>query len=325
MKRWFNYLLGACLAQPLFVASVYAVEVTESTPVYVAPGIRSNKSGASGHESTSNVTSGTTVSEGATPEAKVPAAGNQTQYTGNASAAAVASNDETDDVEDFGIITDSAQPTNPLSDDRSLLVGELQTLRSVVEEQSRELAELKTRSKALYVDLDRRIQLLTEKVTELESRKNSAVVSSGSTASADSSSETTPTVASTSGKESDQVRYRKAKSILDEGGRDTKAALEFVKILKDYPDTPLKPNIYYWLAQIYKRSGEMEKAEGFYNRVLEEYPSSIKAASSLYSLASLKASTGKNAEAKGLWEKLLKQYPSSAEAVKAKTKLEGAQ
>ncbi|GAA3939709.1 tetratricopeptide repeat protein [Litoribacillus peritrichatus] len=320
MKRWFNYLLGACLVQPLFAVSAYAVQVTESTPVYVAPGVRGNNPVVPAQKP---ATQNTTVKNQNTvqnPENK-----SSSQYVGNESSQAVAAKDETDDVEDFGIITDSVQAANPLADDRSLLVGELQTLRAVVEQQAKEIGELKQRNKALYQDLDRRIQLLSEKVVVLEKRKPSvATASPVALDSVDSEADVTSADDAAS-KETDQTRYRKAKAILDEGGRDTKAALEFVKLLRDYPDTPLKPNVYYWLAQIYKRGGEVTKAESFYNRVLEEYPTSIKAASSLYSLAALKASNGQEEDAKVLWGDLLKKYPKSAEAVKAKAKLESLQ
>lgn len=332
-KRLISGLSGARFAKPLFNGSsplskalfgamiilgssaAVSVEVTESEPVYVAPGANSGSA------------------RPAAPSSAIPAANQQieakpqaTGYssTSSVSGGSVAADSGSDDIEDFGIITDSVEPANPLADDRSLLIEELQSLRSKVEEQDRQIKVMQQKSKALYEDLDRRLQKMAEKLVKLEQ--------GGVQSKTDANPQVTLPVqdapkvaeggeAQSKQGDSDQARYLMAKGIMDEGGRDTKAALEFVKLLRDYPDTPLKPNVYYWLAQIYKRGGENTKAESFYNKVLDEYPKSLKAASSLYSLADMKVAQGNPEEAKKLLTRLVSDYPNSAEAVKAKKKL----
>ncbi|GLQ31240.1 tetratricopeptide repeat protein [Litoribrevibacter albus] len=320
-KRFYNGLLGARVAKPLFsvlvlaglATPVWSVQVTESSPSYVAPSERAQRVVPPVMETQQQLAEATPAPE--QTAAPVSSSG----YSQVSNDSITAADDSGGDVEEFGIITDSVEPANPLADDRKLLVQELQTLRAKVETQERQIRELKEKSKALYADLDRRLQKMAEKLVALETAPK-AVVTPVEDEVAPDPTESVVAEGSTSS-ETDQSRYQKAKAILDEGGRDTKAALEFVRLLKDYPDTPLKPNVYYWLAQIYKRSGEVEKAEGFYNRVLEEYPKSIKAASSLYSLASMKSSQGLKAEADQLLKRLLDVYPNSAEAVKAKASL----
>lgn len=299
--------MGVLLAS--YLTSAWAVQVTESSPTYVAPSERVSSSPKPTPEPTAQ------AKPASLAQGNV---GNQNTYSQSSASQTVAAEDTADEVEDFGIVTDSIEPANPLADDRTLLVQELQTLRAKVEEQERQISELKQKSKVLYEDLDRRLQKLAEKLVEIE--KAPVVDSSGSEASTTDSIATSD-VSSSSDGETDQTRYQKAKALLDEGGRDTEAAIAFLRLLKAHPETPLKPNVYYWLAQIYKRGGENDKAEGYYNRVLEEYPKSIKAASSLYSLASMKASQGQNAKANQLLNKLVAEYPNSAEAIKAKSKL----
>lgn len=300
-------VLGVLLAS--YLTTAWAVQVTESSPTYVAPSER-----VSSAPKTEPVLS---PAQPVSTNQKV--VGNQASFDQSAASQTVAAKDITDDVEDFGIVTDSIEPANPLADDRALLVQELQILRAKVEDQERQISELKQRSKVLYEDLDRRLQKLAEKLVVLE---KSPPVRPSITDSLDSEPMTASDMANDSSEgENDQTRYQKAKALLDEGGRDTEAAISFLRLLKAYPETPLKPNVYYWLAQIYKRGGEVDKAEGYYHRVLEEYPKSIKAASSLYSLASMKASQGQNAEANQLLNKLVAEYPNSAEAIKAQSKL----
>jgi tol-pal system protein YbgF len=326
-KRLLHGLLGARFAKPLFnvlvlttlPGALWAVQVTESSPSYVAPSERIQKAPASSASQASPAAMQTTPDQ---PVSEIPS-GTQlaSEFGAQPETKTVASQADADEVEDFGIITDGVKPANPLADDRELLIQELQTLRAKVENQERQIGELKAKSKALYEDLDRRLQKMAEKLVALERQPVTSVTTDvGSEDDDVSESDVAITDTSTTG-DSDQARYQKAKAILDEGGRDTKAALEFVRLLKDYPDTPLKPNVYYWLAQIYKRGGEFEKAEGFYNRVLEEYPKSLKAATSLYSLAIMKGSQGKKTQSEQLLKQLLETYPNSAEARKAKSKL----
>jgi TolA-binding protein len=308
MKRWFEGLLGVCVMQPLFAVNVLAVEVTESTPVYVAPNTADQ-----------------------TVEAPAPSEQTQVQQIEYLTPEEEALMAEDDDVEDFGIVVDDVEPAaGQLADDRQLLVQELQSLRETVERQQRQIDDLKEKNKSLYQDLDRRLQAMAQKLVavetreledkkaELANRKAQLVPTqgSGNLANATSAAQGVSSSDETKSSMTAQQRYANAKSILDEGGRDTKAAIEFRKLLLDHPDTPLKPNIYYWLAQIYKRSGETEKAESFYNKVLEEFPGSIKAASSLASLSAMKSAQGENDQAQALKQKLLTDYPNSAEAKK---------
>jgi len=335
-KRLISGLSGARFAKPLFNGSsplskalfgamvllgsspVISVEVTESEPVYVAPGA------SSGHQRP--VTPAQSIP--AAPEVSQqietqPQAASYTSSTG-VTGGSIAADSSSDDVEDFGIITDSVEPANPLADDRSLLIEELQSLRSKVEEQDRQIKVMQQKSKALYEDLDRRLQKMAEKLVKLEQggvQSNTDANPQVTLSAQDAPKVAEGDEAQSKQGDSDQARYLMAKGIMDEGGRDTKAALEFVKLLRDYPDTPLKPNVYYWLAQIYKRGGENTKAESFYNKVLDEYPKSLKAASSLYSLADMKVAQGNPEEAKKLLTRLVSDYPNSAEAVKAKKKL----
>jgi TolA-binding protein len=332
-KRLMNGLSGARFAKPLFSICLLgaispmagAVQVTESSPVYVAP--------IDNGDSVQNApvqNAGELQSRSGGSQVVVD---NSSDYVSNVSGA-VASQVEVDDVEDFGIIPEDTAPANPLADDRELLVQELQGLRLQVELQAKQIQDLKKSNKSLYEDLDRRLQALTKKVVELKSVPAQTASSGpleGDGTGADSQSltntaesldaESQPLVSNVANSETDKTRYLKAKALLDRGGQDTRAAAEFLTILKDYPNTLLKPNIYYWLAQTYKRRSEFEKAERYYNRVLSEYPGSLKAASSLGSLANLKETQGKLDVAKSLWGKLLREYPNSSEAVTAKQRL----
>ena len=162
--------------------------------------------------------------------------------------------------------------------ERILANGSLVELTLQVDELQRRSAELQgrveqveyegegagERQRALYADLDDRLQSLETRLGQVV-----AGVAAAASASADGDDDL-PVPGGT-----DQQNYQAAFELLKEQ-RYEQAATAFAQFLTTYPDSQLADNAQYWLAESYYVLDEFERARTEFRAVLDRYPRSRK-------------------------------------------------
>lgn len=187
---------------------------------------------------------------------------------------------------------------------------QLDQLRGQVEELNHTLGELKTGSRDRYLDLDARINALTE--------KNQA------TAAAEAATPATvpPTSTQAAPNPADQAAYVAARNKLLAGDHQG-ASTALAAYLKDYPKGQYVADARYWLGEVYRINGDkssLQKAADQFSQLIKEFPHDEKVPGALYKLATVQAQQGKTGEAKVSLNRILQQFPNSNEA-KLATKL----
>lgn len=211
------------------------------------------------------------------------------------------------------------------------LQQEVNTLRGIIEEQGHELRILKQNSRDRYVDLDSRVLDLTKRVSEAS--KNSSVAPTGrlgnETAIASPVSVETPKSSAT------EMQKQQAREIAPIPQREpTKAendaysaAYAFIKDKKfddailalfayteNYPDSPLLPNVYYWLGEVYLATSKLEQAKTSFSLVMTAYPDNPKVSDAIYKLAVTLDRLGQKDQAKQYLSEVQRKYPNTSAA-----------
>jgi len=140
------------------------------------------------------------------------------------------------------------------------LQAENKALRNEVETLQFETQRSADRQRELYMDLDGRIQAL-------ESGGSAASAASGATGNG----------GSTGLAGSDRDDYQAAFELLKQG-RYEEAATGFSSFLTNYPDSELRDNAEYWLAETHYVTEDFQAALAGFQSVITEYPSSRKLA-----------------------------------------------
>ena len=183
-----------------------------------------------------------------------------------------------------------------------VLQQEVQQLRGMVEQQSFEIKKLKQQRLDDYLDLDRRLSLLS---------KNGV---SNAPATADSSAQnsaSTPTAAvGTSPNE--MKHYREAMNLVLKERRYDDGAAALTKHLEDFPDGRFSANVKYWLGEVYLEKKELEPSRQWFTRVLNEHPKHNKIHDTEYKLGVVYHMLGDSAQAKTMLEKAAKSNSNAA-------------
>jgi TolA-binding protein len=95
------------------------------------------------------------------------------------------------------------------------------------------------------------------------------------------------------------------------------ARIEFESLLKNYPGSPLLPEVAYRIAVTWSLEGQPKEAESAFRRVVERWPESTYALEAQFGLATSLEEREELREALALLEALKKNYPNT-EAVKKK-------
>jgi tol-pal system protein YbgF len=217
------------------------------------------------------------------------------------------------------------------------LQQEVNSLRGLLEEQGHELRMLKQSSKDRYLDLDTRVLEVTKRINSstvssinqpptIESAlsaqdlSKTPVISSHTTpakqnqvkkiiaaeAAGDISKEREPTKAETDD-------YQKAYSFIKNKQFDD-SILALFEYTENYPDSPLLPNVYYWLGEVYLATSKFEQAKTSFLLVVSAYPNSQKVSDSLYKLAVTVDALGDKALARQYINDVQSRYPDSSAA-----------
>jgi tol-pal system protein YbgF len=194
------------------------------------------------------------------------------------------------------------------------LLFQLQDLQSLVAEQRGVIEELhyqvqvlQQEQKERYVDLDRRILVLQDKIASQPLVPTTNVTS----------------VASESALSDEEIlaQYNEAKDLMRERDFD-KAITQLSVFTQQYPDHPLTPNSWYWIGEIYLVQRDTESAQNAFERIVSDYSTHEKVPDSLYKLGVIAQQSSQSAMAKQYFDRVINEFPSTQSAKLAKARLE---
>ena len=169
------------------------------------------------------------------------------------------------------------------------LQQEISELRALVEEQGHQLSRLKQLQLDNYVDLDRRVSLVSGNSSVKE---QAADVSVESPVSADVS------LAPSSGL-SEADEYKAAYDLLRQRQVD-QSLVAFKDYLKKYPDGEFSANSCYWLGEIYLLKNQLPQARDWFAKLLQDFPESNKVPDATFKLGKVYHLMGDKKRAKPL-------------------------
>lgn len=174
------------------------------------------------------------------------------------------------------------------------LQQEVSELRSMLEEQGHELSRLKQLQLDNYVDLDRRVSILTtggaSKATESH---HEAVPEATNSPAIDASA----TEVDSGLSEADE--YKAAYDLLRQRQIDASMGA-FKAYLKKYPNGEFAGNSCYWLGEIFLLKNQLPQSREWFSKLIEGFPSSNKVPDAKFKLGKVYHLMGDKAKAKAL-------------------------
>ena len=234
-------------------------------------------------------------------------------------------------VVDNGSVSNNVNLPNAATSELFFMLEQLQqevnTLRGIIEEQGYELRMLKQSSRDRYVDIDSRVLDLTKRVSDLTRGSAQAPISgmpvkpSSTQAPAGSlpvktGSQATPAKPILPAREPTKAEtdaYNDAYALIKDKKFDD-AILALFSYTENFPESPLLPNVYYWLGEVYLASSKLEQAKTSFSLVLTAYPDNPKASDALYKLAVTMDRLGQKSQAKQFLAEVQQKFPGSSAA-----------
>jgi len=168
------------------------------------------------------------------------------------------------------------------------LQQEISELRALVEEQGHQISRLKQLQLDNYVDLDRRISLVTG--------NSAAKEQSGDTSNTSVAADTAPS-ASNGISEADE--YKAAYDLLRQRQVD-QSLVAFKDYLKTYPNGEFAANSCYWLGEIFLLKNQLPQARDWFAKLLQDFPESNKVPDAKFKLGKVYHLMGDKKRAKPL-------------------------
>lgn len=197
------------------------------------------------------------------------------------------------------------------------LQQEISELRALVEEQGHQLSRLKQLQLDNYVDLDRRISLVSGNSAPSSVTKESVSDVSIETPTSAAIADTAPAVADTGLSEADE--YKAAYDLLRQRQVD-QSLVAFKGYLKKYPSGEFSANSCYWLGEIFLLKNQLPQARDWFAKLLQDFPESNKVPDAKFKLGKVYHLMGDKKRAKPLLDdaaaglgdsaRLAKQYLS---------------
>ena len=221
-----------------------------------------------------------------------------------------------------------------------MLQQEVQQLRGQVEELNYNLGRLKEDQKQRYLDLDRRIVSLstaapvtkesrvasvTDQTTQpkIVVRQVKVISTAVPIASATETSTTqTQTLAgqAPNDPEAANVAYKSAYALIRKRQFDA-SVVALLAFVKNFPQSDLVGNAYYWLGEVYMVQGDASLAVVSFEYVISKFPQHRKIPDALYKAGVAYQNTGNVDKANQLLQRVLAEYPESSAARLALEKL----
>lgn len=169
------------------------------------------------------------------------------------------------------------------------LQQEISELRALVEEQGHQISRLKQLQLDNYVDLDRRVSLVSGNSSAKEQNND---VSADSTVAADVQSP-----ADSGLSEADE--YKAAYDLLRQRQVD-QSLVAFKDYLKKYPNGEFSANSCYWLGEIFLLKNQLPQARDWFAKLLQDFPESNKVPDAKFKLGKVYHLMGDKKRAKPL-------------------------
>lgn len=207
------------------------------------------------------------------------------------------------------------QQANSLVDLHNLVQqqnDELADLRGQVEKLTYELDLLKKRQQDLYTDVDSRLQ----NIEESGNNKNaSAKASANTNANANSAN------SKNNNNGNEIADYENALNQF-KAAKYTTAITAFNNFIKNYSQSSLVANAYYWLGNAYYAQGNCKSAISTQRVITQKFASHSKAADAWLAIAACQQELGDDVSAKKSYQTIISKYSKSSAAEKAKIRLE---
>jgi len=189
-----------------------------------------------------------------------------------------------------------------------LLQTEVSELRGLVEEQAHQISRLEASQKEQYMDVDRRLAAL-------------AGVDGGGTRATAPPTDGTVTISGTpraSGNE--QSDFTTAYNLVA-ANKPVEGIDGLTRFLRDYPDSRLAGNAYYWLGEAYLLlpDADLERARQAFLQVQNRFPTHPKVADAIFKLGVVYHMLGDTPKALEYFDKVQKDFPGSPAAQVAKS------
>ncbi len=178
------------------------------------------------------------------------------------------------------------------------LQQEMQMLRNVVERQQKAIVQLQNDGRDRYLDADRRLTELSQQLADVKTQKTSV-------SSPPNQDSELPVVSGTA-KEAYQAAYALVKQ-----QKFDQAITAYQGFIKNYPDSSLLPNAYYWLGELYMVKNLTQEAERVFRTVIESYPKSRKVPDASYKLGLVFARYGQMDKAKAQMNEVKSKFPKT--------------
>lgn len=119
----------------------------------------------------------------------------------------------------------------------------------------------------------------------------------------------------------EQADYDRALDTLVDKFEADESARLFQAFLRNYPDSTLAPNAWYWLGESYYVTQNFELALGAFQSLVERHPGSRKEADALLKLGYCHLALGQNRAGESTLRELVARHPGTDAAAKAENRL----
>jgi tol-pal system protein YbgF len=205
------------------------------------------------------------------------------------------------------------------------LQSEVRSLRGLVETLQNEIEQLKQSNRQQYIDLDARLARLEGGAPAAAPASPNSPAAAASTPAANppapgpASAGAAP--AATVDPAAEDAAYQAALDALVERYEAADSARLFQAFIRDYPQSALLPNAYYWLGESYYVTQNYELALEAFRTLLGQYPGSRKEADALLKTGYCQIALGQRAEGEATLRDLTARHPGTDAAGKAESRL----
>lgn len=214
------------------------------------------------------------------------------------------------------------------------LQAEVQSLRNVVETLQNEIEQLKQRNREQYLDLDGRLGRLEGNPAASAAPHSPAAAAPAASAapSAPASpgfSDVAPAPAAAASADpaapfdpaAEEAAYQAALDALVERFEAADSARLFLAFLRDYPNSALVPNAYYWLGESYYVTQNYDLAQEAFQTLLSQHAGSRKEADALLKLGYCQIALGQRQAGEATLREVSARHAGTDAAGKAESRL----
>ncbi|WP_457808048.1 tol-pal system protein YbgF [Kushneria sp. EE4] len=203
--------------------------------------------------------------------------------------------------------------------------GNLQIFNRL-QSQEQDINQLRGQIEELRHQLEQQTKLSQQRYLDLEERLSSSQGNGGASSSSDDGSASAGsdpiTQAASGGSQSSsgggsassssdaQGAYQVAFSHVQKREFD-QAISAFEAFNRDYPQSGLNGNAWYWLGELYSAKSQLDKSASAFNRVVSDYPQSNKVPDAMYKLGLVYARQGKGSESQSMLKKVIGEHSDS--------------